>query len=75
MSAPDMEAFLARLYVDKAAREAFLDDPRGEAARAGLNEEECQAMEEIDRVGLDLAARSIARKRRGHRAQRVKPLP
>ncbi len=57
------EAFLARIYVDGAAREEFLLDPRGVARRAGLSEEEAEALEGIDRVGLDMAAGSFARKR------------
>ena len=37
---PTLESFLARLYTDAAARARFLEDPRGEAARAGLSEAE-----------------------------------
>ena len=57
------EAFLARIYVDDEARRRFLADPRQEAARAGLAEAEQEALAAIDRVGLELAARSFARKR------------
>jgi hypothetical protein len=57
------EQFLAKIYVDHAARERFLADPQAEAARAGLSEEQCHALEAIDRVGLKMAARSFARKR------------
>jgi hypothetical protein len=63
MSAADFEAFLARIYVDPEARAQFLADPRGEAQKAGLTEEECEALVNIDRVGLDFAATSFARKR------------
>ena len=63
MSAPALEAFLARIYVDAAARARFLADPAGEAGRAGLSARECEALRSIDRVGLDLAAESYARKR------------
>ncbi len=59
------EAFLARIYVDDDARRRFLADPRREAARAGLAEAEQEALAEVDRVGLELAARSFARKRAG----------
>ena len=31
---PAFESFLARLYVERPARERFLADPRGEAAAA-----------------------------------------
>ena len=58
------EAFLARIYVDRVAREKFLADPRRTAHRAGLTEEEIQALERIDRVGLQLTAESLEHKRR-----------
>jgi hypothetical protein len=57
------EQFLAKLYVDPVARDRFLADPLAEAARAGLSEEQCRALEAIDRVGLKMAARSFANKR------------
>jgi hypothetical protein len=65
MNTVAFERFLAKLYVDPAARERFLADPRAEAARAGLPEEQCRALEAIDRVGLKMAARSFAHKRAG----------
>jgi hypothetical protein len=74
MSAPALEAFLARIYVDAEARTRFLADPRGEAARAGLTPEECDALARIDRVGLDLCARSFARKRQARLRQRGRNL-
>ena len=63
MSAADFEAFLARIYIDPEVRARFLVDPRGEAQKAGLTEEECQALVNMDRVGLEFAATSFARKR------------
>lgn len=63
MSSPALERFLAKLYVDSEARSRFLADPRAEAVRAGLPEDQCAALEAIDRVGLEMAARSYARKR------------
>ena len=63
MSAARLEAFLAKIYVDDESRERFLADPRGEAAKAGLGEREIEALEEIDRAGLLLTARSLQRKR------------
>ncbi|MDX6693024.1 MAG: hypothetical protein QOF02_627 [Blastocatellia bacterium] len=63
MSAPGLEAFLAKIYVDEAARKRFLADPRGEAARAGLAAQEVEAVARIDRVGLELLAQSLERKR------------
>lgn len=58
-----MEKFLATLYVDAEARARFLQSPGVEAARAGLNPAQCDAMVKIDRVGLEMAARSFERKR------------
>jgi len=62
MSAERLEAFLARLYVDESARRRFLASPHNEAANAGLSEQDCTALANIDFVGLELAANSIARK-------------
>jgi len=59
-----MEKFLASLYVDAKLRARFLDAPREEAKRAGLNPEQCDAMAAIDRVGLKMAAQSFERKRK-----------
>ena len=63
------EAFLARLYTDAELRRRFLADPRavaggGAGGGHGLSAEEIQALVDIDRVGLELAAASFARKRR-----------
>ena len=60
---PEFEAFLARLYTDADERERFLANRRGVAEQAGLQPHECRALDAIDRVGLELAARSFARKR------------
>lgn len=67
MSARDLEALWARLYVDARARAKFKADPRGEARKAGLSEEECRSLEKIDWVGVEMAARSFAKKRRQKR--------
>ena len=64
MSASCFEAFLAKLYVDESARGKFLADPRGEAMKAGLTEQEVEDVVKIDRVGLDLLSKSLERKRR-----------
>lgn len=63
MASPRLEEFLARLYADAEARRRFLAAPRAEAAAAGLEDPEARALEAIDVVGLELAARSFARKR------------
>ena len=63
MSASNLEAFLARIYVDQHARELFLSNPTAEALKAGLSVEEIDALEQIDQVGLELFAASLERKR------------
>ena len=40
-----LEAYLARLYLDRDARAAFVADPGGAARRAGLNEAEVATLE------------------------------
>jgi hypothetical protein len=55
--------FLARIYVDESARREFLADPAVAARRSGLSGDEARALEKIDRVGLELAARSFEKKR------------
>ncbi len=63
MSARAFEAFLTHIYMDAGARARFKANPRAEAWRAGLSDEECTALENTDWVGLEMAARSFARKR------------
>jgi len=63
LSAREFEIFLTRIYVDRGARARFKENPRAEARRAGLSDEECAALENADFVGLEMAARSFARKR------------
>jgi hypothetical protein len=58
-----LEAYLARLYLDADARRAFAADPHGAASRAGLDATEIAALQPVDRVGLELTARSLAAKR------------
>jgi hypothetical protein len=65
-----LESFLARLYVDDGAREAYLADRDGEAARAGLDGSERAAAARIDPVDLRLAAQGFARKRAHKRRPR-----
>lgn len=72
-----LESFLARLYTDAATRARFLEDPRGEAARAGLTEAEQERLAHLDVTGLGLAAESFARKRAAkerHQAHRRRGL-
>ena len=63
MSTSLLEAFLARIYVDAQARERFLSDPAAEALKAGLSQDEIEAVKQIDQVGLELFAVSLGRKR------------
>ena len=44
-------------------KQDFLLIPTAKHKKAGLTEEECEALANIDRVGLELAAKSFARKR------------
>ena len=69
MSAP-LEAFLARIYVDAEARARFLADPRAEAVSSGLSPTDVDAVMNIDRLGLEMSAKSLQRKREPKRADR-----
>ena len=64
MSAKRFEAFLALLYVDLDARVRFRANPLVEAKNFGLSNAECKALENMDWVGLEMAARSFAKKRK-----------
>jgi hypothetical protein len=63
MSESRLEAFLAKIYTDQNVRERFLIDPRNEAAQAGLTPGEIESLVNIDRVGLQLFAASLERKK------------
>ena len=65
----DVEAVLARLYVEPEFRARFLAAPEATLAASGLTPEECRALAGLDRVGLALAADSFAIKR-AEKAQR-----
>lgn len=58
-----LQALLAGIYVDDGFRAAFLNDPERFAQSHGLNDEDAAALASIDRTGLQMAARSFARKR------------
>jgi hypothetical protein len=62
-SSTQLETFLARLYVDAHARANFKANPRAEAKKAGLSDHESAALENLDWIGLEMAARSFAKKR------------
>jgi hypothetical protein len=64
----NLEQFLATIYVDPAARARVLASPEAEASRAGLSEQQCLKLKEIDFTGLEMASRSFARKRASKQA-------
>lgn len=66
---PEFEVFLARLYTDAPLRARFLANPRAEAERHDMTSTECDALERIDRAGLEMSARSFAHKRAIKRAK------
>ncbi len=66
MSAANLESFLARLYTDARLREVFLADPARATRGKGLDDSEIEALRQIDRAGLELAAHSYAHKRAAH---------
>ena len=69
MSETRLEAFLAKIYTDQNVRERFLLDPRKEAAHAGLTPGETESLMNIDRVGLQLFAASLERKKQKRRCR------
>ena len=72
MSHPRFEAFLVELYTDADARRRFLTDPASAARLAGMDEHDVNALARIDRIGLELAARSFERKRAARRRVRTR---
>jgi hypothetical protein len=66
MSSPSLEAVLARLYADEAFLQIFLAEPELALAASDLSAEERAALQQIDRAGLILAARSFRAKRAQH---------
>lgn len=65
MSAQAFETALARLFADAAFRERFLADADSALAGMGLTARESADLGDIDRIGLEMAARSYARKKAG----------
>lgn len=64
MSIAELQACLARLYVDGAFRRLFALEPETVLGDYRLSEEEAQALRELDRLALDRFARSLKSKRR-----------
>ncbi|MDN2701398.1 hypothetical protein O0881_05230 [Janthinobacterium sp. SUN100] len=75
MSSPALETYLARLYTDDALRAAFLLEPRAQALRHGLSQQEADAMAAMDRIGLHMAAASYRAKRAGRAGHGSQPRP
>jgi hypothetical protein len=59
-----VECFLARLYTDRTFQLNFLDEPYHFATRFGLSETEAKNIANIDKVGLELAFKSLEAKRK-----------
>lgn len=70
MSAPDVEACLARLYTDATFREQFLNDADQAMSAMKLSDQERTALRAIDRAGLHMAAKSYARKQANRHARK-----
>lgn len=68
-----LQAVLAMLYTDTAARERFLNAPERAVQDYALSPEDRAALLALDRAGLILAARSFAKKR-AHAESRKAPL-
>jgi hypothetical protein len=64
------EDLLARLFTDAGFRARFRGDPQAVGRDVGLDATTLAALERIDWVGLELAARSYAHKRATHAARR-----
>ena len=62
---PDVQQFLARLYVDDALRARFIAAPFAEALAFGFDEATAREIALMNVEDLELAARSFARKRGG----------
>ena len=58
-----IETLLARLFTDSEFRDRFRRDPQAVGRAFGLDDAAIASFKDADWVGLDLAARSYARKR------------
>ena len=70
MSSPALEEFLAKLYTDQPALDAFLHAPAEIARAAGLDEAEVSALVDADHIGLVMAAASFRAKRERRNSSR-----
>jgi hypothetical protein len=62
VSASDVEACLARLYTDATFRAQFLDNADRAILATKLSEQEHAALHNMDRAGLQMAAKSYTSK-------------
>jgi hypothetical protein len=69
------EWLLARLFVDAALRASFGREPEEVGREFGLDETALASVRRLDYTGLELAARSYARKRRAEKPAAGKPSP
>lgn len=65
MSVAEMQAFLARLYVDESFRKLFVHDAAAVLAGYSLTDEEAAAVKNIDLPMVEFFARSLVQKRKG----------
>src|SRR5258708_14026150 len=63
MALRTVQAALARLFTDEAAREAFIKEPLGTAGAVGLDEDEAATFAQLAPQAIDRFARSLRGKR------------
>ena len=66
-----LEAYLSKLYTDPHARDLFHINPRAAARAEGVSENDLEALCDIDKAGLQMAADSYAHKREQHRGNKA----
>lgn len=72
MSIQNIEIFMAKLYTDHALLSQFLNDKKTVARDHGFTELECLHLDNIDEVGLIMAANSFTKKR--HCSKKHEPM-
>ena len=70
MNSPNIEIFLARLFIDPSFREEFIKSPRIKALEFGLRKDQAEKMESMDQAGLLIASHSFHKKREGYKIGR-----
>lgn len=64
MNSEKIEYFLAQLYTDERLLKFFLENPTKTLLNHDLSDEEKDALQKIDREGLQMAAKSYMSKRK-----------